>query len=76
MGGVGWVVSMVLLGYFLPTAINPLLQLLFGTEIHVENHVEKVVILVVLVSLSPGVFAWLHAKLAKPTVQRELAEAK
>jgi membrane-associated protein len=76
MGGVGWVSSMVLVGYFLPTAINPLLQLLFGAEIHVENHVEKVVILVVLASISPGVFAWLHAKLAKAAPQRELVEAK
>jgi membrane-associated protein len=77
MGGVGWVASMVLLGYFLPTAINPLLQLIFGTEVHVENHVEKVVVLVVLVSIAPGVFAWLHTKLAaKPTPHRELVEAK
>jgi membrane-associated protein len=77
MGGVGWVASMVLLGYFLPTAINPLLQLVFGTEVHVENHVEKVVILVVLVSIAPGVFAWLHTKFAaKPAPHRELVEAK
>ena len=77
MGGVGWVVSMVLLGYYLPAALNPMLQPMFGTEFRVENHVEKVVVLVVLASITPGALAWLHAKLkTKPAPRPALAEAK
>jgi len=76
-GGIGWVLSMVLFGYFLPSAINPPMQWLFNRpDFLVQDHVEKVVILVVLVSISPGVFAWLRTKLAsKAPVERELAEA-
>ena len=76
-GGTGWVLSMVLVGYFLPSAINPLLQPLFGPAFLVQDHVEKVVILVVFVSISPGIYAWLRSRLTrKPTVSPELAEAK
>ena len=76
-GGTGWVLSMVLFGFFLPSAINPPLQwLLDRPNFLVQDHVEKVVILVVLASISPGIFAWLRAKLAaKSAGERELAEA-
>jgi membrane-associated protein len=73
-GGIGWVLSMVLCGYFLPSAVNPLLQPLFGPEFLVQDHVEKVVILVVFASISPGIFAWLRAKLGKPAARPEMAE--
>jgi membrane-associated protein len=74
-GGVGWVTSMVLVGYFLPAAVNPLLQRLFGPAFHVEEHVEKVVILVVLASISPAVFAWLRSRMMrKPEPKPELVE--
>ena len=75
-GGIGWVVSMVLIGYFLPNAVNPVLQPLFGPEFLVQDHVEKVVILVVVASISPAIFAWLRSKLTKPTPAPELVEAK
>lgn len=72
-GGVGWVTSMVLFGYFLPSAINPLLKPVFGDQFLVQDHVEKVVILVVLASISPGIFAWLRARLTrKPRPAPEL----
>jgi membrane-associated protein len=75
-GGIGWVCSMVLCGYFLPSAINPLLQHLFGPQFLVQDHVEKVVILVVLVSISPGIFAWIRTRVGPRQSQpRELAEA-
>src|SRR5207302_7367391 len=64
-GGAGWVTSMVLIGFFLPRAINPLLTPLFGDTFLVQDHVEKVVILVVFASISPGIFAWLRTKLAR-----------
>jgi membrane-associated protein len=73
-GGVGWVCSMVLCGYLLPVAVNPLLQPVFGPQFHVEEHVEKVVILVVLASISPGIFAWARSWLGKRTSRPELVE--
>lgn len=78
-GGIGWVFSMVLTGFFLAGAINPLFQKLLGLpNFDVKDHIEKVVILVVLLSVSPGVFFWLKAKLAgrKPEeVPAPVAEA-
>jgi membrane-associated protein len=64
-GGIGWVCSMVLCGYFLPRLLNPLLQPVFGEAFAVEEHVEKVVILVVLLSVTPGFVMWLKTKLAR-----------
>jgi membrane-associated protein len=76
-GGIGWVCSMVLCGYFLPSAVNPLLQPIFGPQFLVQDHVEKVVIVVVLVSVSPGFFAWLRTRLMrKPDPKPELVEAQ
>jgi membrane-associated protein len=62
-GGVSWVFSMVLAGYFLPALLNPLLRPVFGPEFHVAYHVEKVVIIVVFLSILPGIIAWLKSKL-------------
>jgi membrane-associated protein len=62
-GGMGWVCSMVMCGFLLPRLLNPLLRPLFGSEFEVETHVEKVVIVVVLLSISPGIVLWLKSKL-------------
>ncbi len=76
-GGVGWVTSMVLIGYLLPAAVNPVLQPLFGPAFLVQDHIEKVVILVVLASISPGLFAWLRTRLVrKADPKPELVEVK
>jgi membrane-associated protein len=73
-GGISWVLSMVLAGYFLPSAVNPLLRPLFGASFHVEDHIEKVIILVVLLSISPALWVWLRSKLkGKPAVEPVLA---
>jgi membrane-associated protein len=65
-GGAGWVCSMVLTGYFLPSIINPpLRELLRDESFRVENHIEKVIIIVVLLSISPGIFAWLRSRLSR-----------
>ena len=65
VGGVSWVFSMVLAGYFLPSLFNPILSGAFGREIHVEKHIEKIVIIVVLLSVSPILYAWVKSKLRK-----------
>lgn len=57
-GGIGWVVGMLSVGYWLPAALNPILQPIFGTDFHVEKHVEKVIILVIFLSVLPMIWAW------------------
>jgi membrane-associated protein len=61
-GGIGWVVSMILIGFYLTWVINPALRPLFGETFDVLDHIEKVVILVVLLSISPGIYVWLRSK--------------
>ncbi len=64
VGGIGWIFSMVLAGYFLPTLLNPILEPIFGTGFRIEKHIEKVVILVVFLSITPIIYAYLKSKLA------------
>jgi membrane-associated protein len=71
VGGVGWVTSMILLGYFLPTVIDPPFKRLFGPAFDIKDHVEKVIIIVVLLSISPGIFAWLRTKFGKKYVDEK-----
>jgi membrane-associated protein len=78
-GGLGWVVSMILTGYYLPSLLNKPLEAVFGEGFKVEDHVEKIVIIVVLLSISPGIYVWLRSKFAgkKPqpaTPEPQLAE--
>jgi membrane-associated protein len=70
-GGVGWVVSMILIGYYLTRFINPTLQPIFGPQFDVLDHIEKVVILVVLLSISPGIYVWLRSKLKRQSQPSE-----
>jgi membrane-associated protein len=63
IGGIGWVFSMVLAGRYLPELVNPLLRGVFGENFHIAEHVEKVVIVVVFLSITPGIYAWLKGKL-------------
>ncbi len=76
-GGVGWVASMILIGFYLPEVINPALRPIFGDTFDVQDHIEKVVILVVLLSIAPGIVLWLRHKFkrkAEPQPAQELAE--
>jgi len=63
IGGVAWVFSMVLAGYFLPALLKEPLEAVFGTGFKLEKHIEKVVILIVILSVLPIVFGWLKSKL-------------
>jgi membrane-associated protein len=55
-GGIGWVASMILTGYYLRAVV----ERLFGFD--VQDHIEKVVFLVVLVSISPMIVLVLRNK--------------
>jgi membrane-associated protein len=82
IGGVGWVVSMVLIGYGLIGTINPAFRQFLGQDFDVQDHLEKVVILVVLLSISPAIYVWLKSRLSKKApppagpVRHELVQAK
>lgn len=52
-GGVGWVVSMTVIGYLLGAAVP-----------NVGQHIEKVIVVVVLLSISPGIVEYLRARKA------------
>jgi membrane-associated protein len=51
IGGVGWVFSMTMLGYMLVTMFPA-----------TEQHIEKVIIIVIFLSLLPGIIEWLRAR--------------
>lgn len=59
IGGVLWISSMVLAGYFLGTAIENA----FGIKL--EAHIEKVVILVVILSLLPPLIEYIKHRFSK-----------
>ncbi|MEZ6141718.1 MAG: VTT domain-containing protein [Zavarzinella sp.] len=56
IGGIGWVASMLLLGYALPAFLDVQFKKIFGPEFQIQKHIEKVIILVVLLSISPGLY--------------------
>lgn len=64
IGGAAWVFSMTAIGYFLVGIGNAALQPVLGPQFRVENHIEKVIIAVVLLSVLPGIFGWLRARRA------------
>lgn len=80
IGAVGWVASMTMIGFFLSELINPMFRDLLGIrDFDVQNHIEKVVMLVVLLSIAPGIYVWLKGRLkrsppGKPPVEANRAE--
>lgn len=72
IGGMSWVASMIGLGCILPSVIDPLGKRLFGEEFQIQKHLEKVIIVVVLLSISPAIYAtikaWLGRKKSPPPV--------
>ncbi|MFO0850067.1 MAG: VTT domain-containing protein [Gemmataceae bacterium] len=57
IGGIGWIVSMVLLGYYLLPVLDPMAQQLLGNpQFTIAKHLDKVVVLVVAASVAPMVW--------------------
>jgi membrane-associated protein len=52
-GGIFWVLSMTLLGYFL------------GNIPGIEKHIEKVIVVIVFLSISPAIYSWIKNKIKK-----------
>jgi len=66
LGGFLWIMTMVLAGYFLGTVIENA----FGIKL--EDHIEKVVIIVVLISLLPPMIEFLRHKFGKKSDNAEV----
>ncbi len=65
-GGFFWVTSMLLAGYFLGGLVEQFVRNVFGVEnFLLEDHIDKVVIVVVLLSILPIVFEYLKARREK-----------
>lgn len=48
-GGIGWIVSMLSIGYML----DPMLKQIFGEDFMIAKHIDKVVVVVVFLSILP-----------------------
>src|SRR6266404_9081815 len=66
-GGIGWVVSMVLLGYSLPAFLESWLRPVFGPAFRIQDHIDKVIVIVVLLSVSPIFLHWLRGRSKRNT---------
>jgi membrane-associated protein len=58
VGGIGWIWSMLFIGYFLGRYIPG-----------VDRHIETVIALVILLSLLPGIIGWLKARNGSKTAR-------
>lgn len=68
LGGALWISSMVLAGYFLGGVVERALG------IKLEDHIEKVVIVVVFLSILPPIIEFLKHKFGKKPVEPEVVE--
>ncbi len=74
VGGFAWVVSMLLAGYFLGGVVEAFMRTVFGIEnFLLEDHIDKVVIVIVFLSILPIIFEFVKARREK---KREQLEAK
>jgi len=76
VGGIGWVVSMILFGYFLIDLVDPVLRPLFGPEFTIAKHIDKLAVVIILVSVGPIVWKAISARLKRKTEPAVVATAK
>lgn len=64
-GGIGWIVSMMFIGYML----DPALRQVFGQEFQIAKHIDKIVLIVIFLSILPlltkGYRHWRNGRAAK-----------
>jgi len=72
-GGFLWVTSMLCAGYFLGGLVEQMMQSWFGIEgFKLEDHIDKVVIVVVLLSILPMIVEYLKARREKKLEETNL----
>jgi membrane-associated protein len=63
IGGFAWVTSMLFAGYFLGGLVEQFVRSVFGVEgFLLEDHIDKVVIVVVFLSILPIIFEYIKAR--------------
>ena len=63
VGGFAWVTSMLFAGYFLGGVVEQLVRNVFGVEgFLLEDHIDKVVIVVVFLSILPIIFEFIKVR--------------
>jgi membrane-associated protein len=71
-GGFLWVFSMLLAGYFLGGVVEQVMQSWFGIpNFRLEDHIDKVVIVVVFLSILPIIIEYLKARFGRSTLEKE-----
>jgi membrane-associated protein len=58
MGATLWIPSMIMLGYTLQLWLDPLLKKIFGKEVDVAKHVDKLILTVIAISVLPIFIKW------------------
>lgn len=77
VGGFAWVMSMLLAGYFLGGVVEHLVRNVFGVEgFLLEEHIDKVVIVVVFLSILPIIFEFIKARRKSKKERLEQAAEK
>ncbi|MCY7376632.1 MAG: VTT domain-containing protein [Pyrinomonadaceae bacterium] len=72
-GGFLWITSMLFAGYFLGGLVETAVQNLFGIEgFKLENHIDKVVVVVVLLSIIPMIVEYLKARRERKNLKAEM----
>ena len=70
VGVLSWITSMVLLGYTLHLWLEPILEGIFGRKVEIARNIDKVVIVIILLSVIPiGWKWWSHRKAARSAKQ-------
>lgn len=59
IGGVAWIVSMLLFGYTATDWLDPLLKGIFGDKFKLEKNIDILAIVIIALSLAPMVAHWL-----------------
>ena len=73
LGGFFWVFSMLLAGFFLGGVVEQIMQSWFGVpNFKLEEHIDKVVIVVVFLSILPIIIEYLKAKFGKSKLEKEI----
>jgi membrane-associated protein len=56
VGAICWITSMIMIGYILTPVLEKRLKSLFGPAFKMQDKIEYIIIMVVLVSISPGLY--------------------
>lgn len=72
LGGFLWITSMLFAGYFLGGVVEQIMQSWFGIpNFKLEDHIDKVVIVVVFLSILPIIIEFLKARYGKKEAEAE-----